>query len=69
MKKYYRTIAMFVFLLVLGATLSGCSSSLEREIKKASKNINEYKINLENLFGADSCHILKIRPVGGIKII
>lgn len=31
--------------------------------------VNEYKINLENLFGADSCHILKIRPVGGIKII
>ena len=31
--------------------------------------VGDYKINIENVFGDGSCHFMKIRPVGGIKII
>lgn len=31
--------------------------------------VGEYRINIENVFGDGSCHFMKIRPVGGIKII
>lgn len=30
--------------------------------------LNEYKADIEKVFGNDSCHVLSIRPVGGIKV-
>ena len=30
--------------------------------------VNEYKKNIDNIFGKDSCHILKVRKYGGIKV-
>ena len=31
--------------------------------------VKEYKIEMERVYGDGSCHLLKIRPVGGVKII
>lgn len=31
--------------------------------------LEEYKNAMENIFGKDTCHILSIRPVGGIELI
>lgn len=33
------------------------------------KNVNEYKKYIEAIFGKDTCHVLKIRKCGGIKVI
>ncbi|WP_312645219.1 galactokinase family protein [Hydrogenoanaerobacterium sp.] len=30
--------------------------------------LDEYKAEMEKVFGADTCHVLSIRPVGGIKV-
>lgn len=34
-----------------------------------NENLNEYKRRMEEVFGTDSCCTIKIRPVGGIKMI
>lgn len=31
--------------------------------------VQEYKLNMDNIFGQESCQILKIRPFGGIKVL
>lgn len=31
--------------------------------------INEYKERMECVFGTDSCHVLSIRPIGGLRIV
>ena len=31
--------------------------------------LNDYKTTMDNIFGKDSCHEIKIRPLGGVKII
>ena len=31
--------------------------------------LDEYKKNIESIFGEGSCHVLIIRPVGGAQII
>ena len=31
--------------------------------------VANYKENIENVFGKDSCHVLKVRPYGGIVAI
>ncbi|MGN0596770.1 MAG: galactokinase [Ruminiclostridium sp.] len=30
--------------------------------------LKEFKMNMEKVFGADSCHVLNIRPVGGTEV-
>lgn len=31
--------------------------------------VNEYKAYIEGIFGEGSCHVLKVRPYGGIKVV
>lgn len=31
--------------------------------------LNKYKTEMDRLFGEESCHEIKIRPLGGVKII
>ena len=31
--------------------------------------VEEYREALDNLYGEDSCHVLKVRPFGGIKVL
>lgn len=31
--------------------------------------VSEYKENIEKIFGSDSCHVLKVRPAGSVKVI
>ena len=33
-----------------------------------NEKLNTYKLSMEKLFGENSCHIIKIRPYGGIKM-
>ena len=33
------------------------------------KDIEEYKKNIESIFGEGACHVLKVRPYGGIKVV
>ena len=33
-----------------------------------NENVNRYKSRMESVFGEDSCHVLKIRKYGGIKV-
>lgn len=33
------------------------------------EQLKEFKLNTEKIFGADSCHILEIRPFGGVEVI
>ena len=30
--------------------------------------LSEFKENMENVFGSGKCHVLSIRPVGGIEL-
>lgn len=32
-------------------------------------SIDDYKSAIETIFGEDSCHVLKVRPYGGIKVL
>ena len=31
--------------------------------------VDEYRGTLDAVFGAGSCHVLKVRPIGGAKVI
>ena len=33
-----------------------------------NEKLNTYKLSMDKLFGENSCHIIKIRPYGGIKM-
>lgn len=45
----------------------GFAGTIQAFVK--NKYVQEYKENIEKVFGEGSCHVLKVRPYGGIKVI
>ena len=45
----------------------GFAGTIQAFVKNEA--VADYKEKVEMIFGKDSCHVLKIRPVGGIKVL
>ena len=45
----------------------GFAGTIQAFVKEAA--VLDYKNAMEAVFGADSCHVLKIRRYGGIRVI
>lgn len=45
----------------------GFAGTIQAFVK--NEEVNSYKTFMESVFGKDSCHVLKIRPYGGIKFL
>ena len=45
----------------------GFAGTIQAFVK--NENVENYKNRMESVFGRDSCHILKIRKYGGIKVL
>lgn len=45
----------------------GFAGTIQAFVKNAA--VDEYKKNIESIFGDGACHVLKVRPYGGIKVI
>lgn len=45
----------------------GFAGTIQAFVKNAA--VAEYKKNIESIFGEGSCHVLKVRPYGGIKVV
>lgn len=45
----------------------GFAGTIQAFVK--NEYVNDYKKAIEKIFGADSCHLLKVRPYGGIKVM
>ena len=45
----------------------GFAGTIQAFVK--NDNVDNYKTKMEKVFGEDSCHILKIRKYGGIKVM
>lgn len=45
----------------------GFAGTIQAFVKNAA--VDEYKKNIERIFGDGACHVLKVRPYGGIKVI
>ena len=37
--------------------------------KKQNDIVSMYKKNMEHVFGEGACHVLKVRPYGGMKVL
>ena len=44
----------------------GFAGTIQAFVKNSA--VAEYKVAIEKVFGADSCHVLKVRPFGGIRM-
>ena len=45
----------------------GFAGTIQAFVKNEA--VAEYKDRMEKIFGADSCHVLKVRPLGGIRML
>ena len=45
----------------------GFAGTIQAFVKNAA--VAEYKKNIESIFGEGACHVLKVRPYGGIKVV
>ena len=45
----------------------GFAGTIQAFVKTAA--VAEYKKNIESIFGEGACHVLKVRPYGGIKVV
>lgn len=45
----------------------GFAGTIQAFVKNEA--VSEYKAWIERIFGEDSCHVLKVRPYGGIKVL
>lgn len=45
----------------------GFAGTIQAFVKNEA--VAEYKSRIERVFGADSCHVLKVRPLGGIRML
>ncbi len=45
----------------------GFAGTIQAFVKNAA--VEDYKKNIERIFGDGACHVLKVRPYGGIKVI
>ena len=45
----------------------GFAGTIQAFVKNAV--VAEYKKNIESIFGEGACHVLKVRPYGGIKVV
>lgn len=45
----------------------GFAGTIQAFVKNEA--VNSYKAFIESIFGKDSCHVLKVRPYGGIKFL
>ena len=45
----------------------GFAGTIQAFVKNTA--VAEYKKNIESIFGEGSCHVLKVRPYGGIKVV
>ena len=45
----------------------GFAGTIQTFVKNEA--VAEYKDRMEKIFGADSCHVLKVRPLGGIRML
>jgi galactokinase len=45
----------------------GFAGTIQAFVKNEA--VDDYKTFIEKIFGADSCHVLKVRPYGGIQIL
>lgn len=45
----------------------GFAGTIQAFVKNEA--VREYKEKIEAIYGADSCHVLKVRPIGGTKVL
>lgn len=45
----------------------GFAGTMQAFVKKEA--VDDYKCVVETIFGKDACHVLKIRPYGGIRVM